>query len=514
VCYYYYYLLDYHAKTLEDILPKILANTELCYAAQRAYHLCQWCSPSSVPCVRELCAPIPPEIGDNPEEASKLEAACTKLNALQNKREWPTSSAMCIVNHAYGAWCRDVCENGSPAHGCFNYKNPPTCQSLPDSDDRVMEYDVQGTCYTLLMYHLYPKDVVFDLSLHGHALMGIHEDSKLCPAAQRAYHLCYWCNATQAESTKDFCPFDCSSPKEVFHQTIDVDDVCQELTRLRDLGEWPSTTDLCHRLQQVGHLCADFCENLDPSFITIPNPRSMAALSRIAALLSLLGSSFILWDVLSDFKNRSTVYHQLLGAMAIFDIITALAWMFARMPIPEESSFYVEGAMGTKQTCKAQAFFVQLGFTSVLYNVSLSFYYVLVIVRSWRESDLRKKRGIIHGIPLTVGVGLAVAGTPYYHWYVYGCHLLPPPNGELWTVLVFAVIPLGFSVFSITVSMLIVFLTVRRNARASRKWSFGVGKTTLEAKVFWQAVLYVILLHHLADFFLCLYCIDRLQNRV
>jgi len=54
------------------------------------------------------------------------------------------------------------------------------------------------------------------------------------------------------------------------------------------------------------------------------------------------------------------------------------------------------------------------------------------------------------------------------------------------------VIPLGFSVFSITVSMLVVYLSVRRNARASRKWSFGVGKTTLEAKVFWQALFYTL----------------------
>jgi len=40
--------------------------------------------------------------------------------------------------------------------------------------------------------------------------------------------------------------------------------------------------------------------------------------------------------------------------------------------------------------------------------------------------------------------------------------------------------------------MLVVYLTVRRNARASRKWSFGVGKTTLEAKVFWQALFYTL----------------------
>jgi len=59
-------------------------------------------------------------------------------------------------------------------------------------------------------------------------------------------------------------------------------------------------------------------------------------------------------------------------------------------------------------------------------------------------------------------------------------------------VLIFAVIPLGFSVLSITVSMLVVYVTVRTNARKSRKWSFGVGKNSLESKVFWQALLYTL----------------------
>ncbi len=306
--------------------------------------------------------------------------------------------------------------------------------------------------------------------------------------------LCYWCDPQQQNLTEDFCPFRCSSsPAQVFDQTtIHMDDTCHELIRLRNMGEWPASIDLCQRLQRVGHLCDDFCENFSPSFIMVSDPKSMSILSRIASVLSFLGACFILWDGLSHARNRSNIYHQLLNAMAVFDIVTAVAWFFARLPVPKEASFYVEGAMGIERTCTVQAFFVQLGFTSVLYNVSLALYYVLVIAFSWRERDLKKKRLLLHGCPLIVGLGLAFGGIPFYDWYVYGCHLLPPPFGNQWKVLVFAVIQLGFSVFCITVAMLFVYWTVRKNSRGSRRWGFGVGRQSMESRVFWQALLYTL----------------------
>ena len=94
-------------------------------------------------------------------------------------------------------------------------------------------------------------------------------------------------------------------------------------------------------------------------------------------MLSFFGASFILWDILSSRKARAMVYHQLLIGMAIFDITTAVSWSFASAPInpndPDDpDAFFIQGAMGNDATCKAQAFFIQLGFTSIFYNVSLA----------------------------------------------------------------------------------------------------------------------------------------------
>ena len=178
--------------------------------------------------------------------------------------------------------------------------------------------------------------------------------------------------------------------------------------------------------------------------------------------------------------------------MAVFDVFTALAWAFATAPIPEEK-FWIYGASGSEASCTTQAFFVQLGFTSVFYNVSLALYYVLVIVHDWREYTLVKIRPYLHGGPLFIGIVLAFAGFPFYDWFEYGCHLLPPPDGDMWTVVVFAVGPLGVAIISIITCMLTVYCKVRRQARTSRKWSMGVGTSnTLETQVFYQSFWYIM----------------------
>jgi len=130
-----------------------------------------------------------------------------------------------------------------------------------------------------------------------------------------------------------------------------------------------------------------------------------------------------------------------------------------------------------------------------------------VIVRQWREDDLQSIRWWLHGLPVTTGLVLAVTGIPFYDVMEYGCHISPPPDGPMWNVLVFAIIPIGFSVAIITFSMVYVYVHVRKHARASQKWSLkqktkmnAAGKikknhkssSSLETQVFWQAVLYTM----------------------
>ena len=105
---------------------------------------------------------------------------------------------------------------------------------------------------------------------------------------------------------------------------------------------------------------------------TTAKKKGLVWISRVAALLSFLGACYIVHDVYSTTKRRLKVYHQLVLGMVMFDLVTALAWSFGTLPIDDDESYDVFGARGTDASCRAQGFFIQLGFTSIFYNVSLA----------------------------------------------------------------------------------------------------------------------------------------------
>ena len=99
----------------------------------------------------------------------------------------------------------------------------------------------------------------------------------------------------------------------------------------------------------------------------------------------------------------------------------------------------------------------------------------------------------LHGLPLLLGFGLAFGGLPLYHSFGYGCHILPPPDGEIWASLVFVVLPIGISIVWITICMFIIYNKVRAQAAISRRWSISIGQASrLHPTVFWQCLFYVL----------------------
>ena len=68
---------------------------------------------------------------------------------------------------------------------------------------------------------------------------------------------------------------------------------------------------------------------------------------------------------------------------------------FTTWPIPRGTPG-VYGTVGTQGMCTAQAFFAQFSLSSIMYNVSLLVYFVLVIVKKWSNDRILKVKPFIH----------------------------------------------------------------------------------------------------------------------
>jgi hypothetical protein len=154
------------------------------------------------------------------------------------------------------------------------------------------------------------------------------------------------------------------------------------------------------------------------SFMNPNHAQHMAAVlcPKFTPIASIVGSSLIIRDVILLIKNRSddlSTRHRLLAGMSICDILSSSAWFLTSWPIPEDTPFVLWN-IGTKQTCSAQGFFVQLAIGTVLYNACLAMYYLLVIRYGWKNEYIGKHvepwmHFVVVGFALSTGVaGLAL----------------------------------------------------------------------------------------------------------
>eukprot|EP00980_Cylindrotheca_fusiformis_P007123 scaffold1497_cov122-Cylindrotheca_fusiformis.AAC.1 len=240
---------------------------------------------------------------------------------------------------------------------------------------------------------------------------------------------------------------------------------------------------------------------------TVGEQAALAWILRITGLLSTIGSSLILWDVfvVSKKRNRNrrlTMLHQLVCGMSFFDVFSSIGNMFSTLPIPENLYYEstptprpsgVYGAKGNTATCTAQGFFLQLGYTSAFYNLVLSVYYVLVIKKGLRETQLQRLKYWFHVPALVAGFGLAFAGIPYYANIFLFCHISPAIELSSWwssgdsgdesfaltnadsngLLTAFSIVPISIVFIVGGVNMIVIYLHVRKQDRAANRWRMG-----------------------------------------
>jgi hypothetical protein len=134
-------------------------------------------------------------------------------------------------------------------------------------------------------------------------------------------------------------------------------------------------------------------------------------------------------------RNKRGTYHRLVLGMSLCCLSSSVAWFFTTWPIPCDAPG-VYGAIGTQGTCTAQGFFAQFSLSSVMYNASLSVYYVLVIVMGWSDDRISKIKPLIHLHAISWGLGMAFAsiGLTLFNQVGWDCWISVYPIGceESW----------------------------------------------------------------------------------
>mmetsp|Transcript_1064 Transcript_1064/g.2433 ORF Transcript_1064/g.2433 Transcript_1064/m.2433 type:complete len:872 (+) Transcript_1064:90-2705(+) len=211
---------------------------------------------------------------------------------------------------------------------------------------------------------------------------------------------------------------------------------------------------------------------------------ALAWLPRIGAILSILGSSCMILFTLYDQRKRKKVIFELIIFLSAFDIVGSVGYLFTSLPTPEED--YIYGAKGNAASCIAQGFFIQVGTISLYMNVSIAFYYYLVIIKSWREVQL-KKPCVYYPLfvsPVVVGAIFAFAGIPYYDNAILWCN----NSQNYWSE-----IPIAVAIGIATILMLNVSYFVWREEEASSRFRQHnrSERTSLSTKVFKQSLVYL-----------------------
>lgn len=150
-----------------------------------------------------------------------------------------------------------------------------------------------------------------------------------------------------------------------------------------------------------------------PTDFTQSQQVALAIVPKVSASLSILGSTWIIIEVLTRKNKRQNVYNRLLCAMSFFDVTTAAGMFASTWPIPEDSEG-IAFASGNQRSCEIQGFFLQMGTTPFLCefyvfvggdglvseilshaccfitdNTCLAIYYLLVVKYNISEERLR-----------------------------------------------------------------------------------------------------------------------------
>lgn len=125
----------------------------------------------------------------------------------------------------------------------------------------------------------------------------------------------------------------------------------------------------------------------------------------VTGSMSFLASvTFIVMIWKSNLK-LSTTYRRLLCSISVFNVFLSLSLGASSLPMPDGSMW---AAIGNSTTCDIQGFATAAGLNgAVLYSISISTYFLLIIRFDMKEAEIREKfEPLFHVIPILYAFGV------------------------------------------------------------------------------------------------------------
>ena len=141
------------------------------------------------------------------------------------------------------------------------------------------------------------------------------------------------------------------------------------------------------------------CKGLSRDQVT-----SHIIISKITAALSILGSSYVIQDIVRNPEKRNeSIYHRLMFGLSCSDVIFSFfGWFLSTWVMPKESHLF---AVGSESTCIASGFFHYMtALSTPLYNCSLATFYFLQLRLNWTKRKIMAIEKWFHILPWTVGL--------------------------------------------------------------------------------------------------------------
>jgi len=131
--------------------------------------------------------------------------------------------------------------------------------------------------------------------------------------------------------------------------------------------------------------------------LTAQQQLALDIIPRITAMMSILGSSFIIYEVLKNPKKRGMAYHLQMVALSIADFLYSTAWFIYNWPAPDSG------------WCTARGFLDLLTNTpGAMLSAGVCVYYLFFVNFAWSEEKILRYQRVLVIFPIIWGLITAI----------------------------------------------------------------------------------------------------------